>query len=283
MLPMIVNSIADVRTLVAAGRRSEKRIGFVPTMGALHAGHSALIRASKVETDYTVVSIFVNPTQFGPNEDLSRYPRTLEADRQLCAAVGADLIFAPSVEEIYPADSRTVVNVLALENVLCGKSRPGHFQGVATVVLKLLNIVRPDLIFMGQKDAQQVAIIRRMLGDLNLPVVLRVMPTVREADGVAMSSRNRFLDPTQRMNATSLNRALKLVEERVAAGERSIAALEQTMAGVIDMTPGARLDYAEVRDAGDLSSLVILDRPAIAALAVYFGSTRLIDNTPLSP
>jgi pantoate--beta-alanine ligase len=283
MLPPVANTIAEARAATEQARRTDKRIGFVPTMGALHAGHAALIRAARAESDFTVVSIFVNPTQFGPNEDFTRYPRTLDADRALCGAVGTELVFAPSREEMYPPNSRTAVEVIGMKDVLCGRSRPGHFRGVATVVAKLLNIVQPHLAFFGQKDAQQVAIIRRVVADLNLPVVIRVLPTVREPDGLAMSSRNRFLDPTQRLNATCLIRALRSAEAMVAAGERSVPAIERAMVELISATPGALLDYAEIRDPETLDPIATLDRPELAALAVYFGTTRLIDNTILSP
>ena len=283
MLPPIAATVAEARAFVAVARQAGRRIGFVPTMGALHAGHAALIRASRAECTCTVVSIFVNPVQFGPNEDFSRYPRTFDADRELCAAVGTDLIFAPSQEEMYPPTSRTFVEVTGLQDVLCGASRPGHFRGVATVVLKLFNIVLPDVAYLGQKDAQQVAIIGRMASDLNLPLAIRVVPTVRESDGLAMSSRNRYLDPTQRHHATALIRALRRVEELVQAGERRAADLERMLADTINSTPGARLDYAKVVDADTLQSIATLDRPALAALAVYFGTTRLIDNTILTP
>jgi len=279
----VCTTIAEIRDAVAGAKRARQRVGFVPTMGALHAGHASLIRASRTECDFTVVSIFVNPTQFGPNEDFSRYPRTFDADRELCAAVGANVIFAPTREEMYPPEARTFVEVTGLQDVLCGKSRPGHFRGVATIVMKLFQIVQPDVAFFGQKDAQQVAIIRRMMIDMNLPMTLRVVPTVRESDGLAMSSRNRYLDPTQRQNATCLVRALRRAESLVASGERSVAAIEQAMADLITSTPGARLDYAEVRDAETLDSITALARPALAAVAVYFGTTRLIDNTHLSP
>jgi len=283
MPPPVAATIAEARAAVAAARQAGRRVGFVPTMGALHAGHASLIRASRAECDFTVVSIFVNPTQFGPSEDLSRYPRTFDADRELCAALGTDLIFAPSADQMYPPDSRTVVEVTKLQDVLCGQSRPGHFRGVATVVLKLFNIVQPDAAYFGQKDAQQALIIRRMVIDLNVPVDVRVRPTVREPDGLAMSSRNRYLDPAQRHHATALYRAVRRVEEMVAAGERSAPALEAAMGETIAAAPGARLDYARVLDAESLDPLATLDRPALAALAVYFGTTRLIDNTILRP
>jgi pantoate--beta-alanine ligase len=283
MLPPIAATVAEVRAFVAVARQAGRRIGFVPTMGALHAGHAALIRASRAECSCTIVSNFVNPTQFGPNEDFAHYPRTFDADRELCAAVGTDLIFAPTPETMYPPESRTVVEVTGVQDVLCGASRPGHFRGVATVVLKLFNIVQPDVAFFGQKDAQQAAIVRRVASDLNLSLAIRVVPTVRESDGLAMSSRNRFLDPTQRHHATALIRGLRRIEELFAAGERRTAELERTLSDLIAATPGARLDYAKAVDADTLEPIVTLDRPALAALAVYFGTTRLIDNTILAP
>jgi pantoate--beta-alanine ligase len=283
MLPPVAATIEECRALLAVARRSGKRVGFAPTMGALHAGHASLIRAARAETDFVVVSIFVNPTQFGPEEDLARYPRTFDADCEICAAVGTDLIFAPSAEEMYPKESRTSVEVAGLQDVLCGASRLGHFRGVAMVVCKLFNIVQPDVAYFGQKDAQQALIIQRMVADLNLPLIVSVRPTVREPDGLAMSSRNRYLDPSQRHNATALYRTLKRAEEMVAGGERSIATLEDTMKAIIASTPGARLDYARVLSADTLEPLSTLDRTALAALAVFFGTTRLIDNTFLRP
>jgi pantoate--beta-alanine ligase len=283
MLPPLAATIAEVRRAVAAARAAGKRVGFVPTMGALHAGHAALIRAARAEAEFVVVSIFVNPTQFGPNEDYSRYPRTLDADRELCAAVGTDVIFHPTPDVMYPAGTRTVVQVTGLQDVLDGPSRPEHFKGVATVVLKLFNIVQPDVAVFGQKDAQQALIIRRMAADLDLPLTVRVHPTVRESDGLAMSSRNRYLDPTQRQNATCLVRALRTAEALVAGGERSVAALEAAMTAVIVPTPGARVDYVRILSADLLEPMEVLDRPALAAVAVFFGLTRLIDNVTLLP
>ncbi|HKB02202.1 MAG TPA: pantoate--beta-alanine ligase [Gemmataceae bacterium] len=283
MLPPIVTTIVETRAAVAAARKAGRRIGFVPTMGALHAGHAALIRAARAECDYVVVSIFVNPTQFGPAEDFVRYPRPLQSDRELCGAVGTDLIFAPTAEEMYPPDSRTLVEVTGLQDVLCGVSRPGHFRGVATVVLKLFNIVQPDVAYFGQKDAQQALIIRRMVADLNLSLTVRVHPTVREPDGLAMSSRNRHLDPAQRLHAASLYRALRKAQELVAAGERSVPVLERAMIDVIVAAPGARIDYARVLDAETLDAVPTIQRPALAAVAAFFGATRLIDNTILTP
>ncbi|MCE9534267.1 MAG: pantoate--beta-alanine ligase [Planctomycetes bacterium] len=283
MPPPIVATIAEVRAAVAEARRAGKKVGLVPTMGALHAGHASLVRTARMKTDFAIVTIFVNPTQFGPNEDYNRYPRTLEADRDLVGAVGADLIFAPLPAEIYPDGHRTFVEVTELGDHLCGASRPGHFRGVATVVLKLFNIVQPDVAFFGQKDAQQAAIIQQMTRDLDVPIRVEIVPTVREPDGLAMSSRNRYLDPTQRRHATVLFRALEKVKSQVAAGERDVAKLEAIISQEVASTPGARLDYARIVDGVTLQPINTLQRPALAALAVFFGTTRLIDNVTLSP
>jgi pantoate--beta-alanine ligase len=283
MLPPVVATIDDVRVKVAEARAGENTIGLVPTMGALHAGHASLIRAARAKTDFTIVSIYVNPTQFGQGEDFDRYPRTLEADQQLCGAVGADLIFAPTPEQIYPEGFRTFVEVTGLGDHLCGPSRPGHFRGVATVVLKLFNIVLPDAAFFGQKDAQQARIIQQMAKDLDLLVKVIIVPTVREADGLAMSSRNRFLDPDQRRNAAVLFKALERAKELVARGERDVAKIESALAAEVASTPGAVMDYARLVDALTLQPIESLQRPALAAMAVWFGATRLIDNTTLTP
>ncbi len=282
-LTPVVTTIVEVRAAVAAARQAGKTIGFVPTMGALHAGHAALIRAARAGSDYVVVSIFVNPTQFGPNEDYARYPRTLEADRGVCAAAGADLIFAPSVEEMYPSPFLTFVEVGQLDQTLCGPRRPGHFRGVCTVVLKLLLIVQPDLAVFGAKDYQQARIVQQMVRDLNVPVQLRIEPTVREADGLAMSSRNQYLTPDQRAVASRIYQALQQVQQRVAAGERDLRRLEEQLHAALAAIPGSRVDYASIVDAETLQPLERLDRPAVAAVAVFLGTTRLIDNVLLSP
>jgi pantoate--beta-alanine ligase len=283
MSPPVAQKIDDIRAAVSDAHRDGKTIGFVPTMGALHAGHASLIRTARIQTDFTVVSIFVNPSQFGPNEDFSCYPRTFDADCELCAAVGTDLIFAPSKEEIYPDGYSTWVDVAGLGDHLCGASRPGHYRGVATVVLKLFNIVLPDVVYFGQKDAQQARILQKMATDLNLLVRVEVVPTVREPDGLAMSSRNRYLDPSQRKLAVVLYRALQKASERVAAEERDAARIESLLAAEVASTPGARLDYARVVDALTLQPIAAIERPALAALAVFFGTTRLIDNITLTP
>jgi pantoate--beta-alanine ligase len=274
----VVTTIADVRAAVALARQAGATVGLVPTMGALHAGHAALIRAAKQSTGFVVVSVFVNPAQFGPNEDFARYPRTLEADQRLCADAGADLIFAPTVAEMYPEGSVAFVEVPGLQDVLCGASRPGHFRGVCTVVLKLFNVVRPDAAVFGAKDFQQARVIRQMVRDLNVPVRVQVVPTVREADGLAKSSRNRYLSPEQRAAAPGISRALRATGARARAGETDVARLESALAADLAAIPGARVDYARILDADSLRPLARLDRPAVAAVAVFLGSTRLIDN-----
>jgi pantoate--beta-alanine ligase len=277
----IVATISEVREAVASARQRGLRIGCVPTMGALHEGHASLIRRARELCGYVVVTIFVNPTQFGPREDFAKYPRTLETDRELCWQSGADLIFAPPVEEMYAANSLTFVEVAKLGDHLCGPSRPGHFRGVATVVLKLLNILQPDVAVFGAKDGQQVRIIRQMVRDLNVPTVIEIAPTVREADGLAMSSRNRYLSPTERTAAPGIYRALLEIKETVAAGETDVSRLESALTARLAAMPESRVDYARIVDDAMLQPLARLDRPALAAVAVFFGATRLIDNITL--
>jgi pantoate--beta-alanine ligase len=280
MKPPLVTDIPGLRDAIAEARRGGLTVGLVPTMGALHAGHLSLIEAARAETGYVVVSIFVNPTQFGPKEDLSRYPRTLERDREMCGQAGVDLVFHPEPAAMYPPGYRTFVEVTGLQDVLCGASRPDHFRGVATVVLKLFNLVRPDRAYFGQKDAQQALIIRQMVKDLNVPVEVRVCPIVREADGLALSSRNRYLEAGERRQAPVLHRALTEARRRIEAGERDAAVVRQAMVDLIASTPDAVLDYAAVVDAESLESLgqLVPARPLLLALAVKFGTTRLIDN-----
>jgi pantoate--beta-alanine ligase len=278
----VADTIEALRTQLAAARQARKSVGLVPTMGALHAGHLALIDQARRENDFIVVSIFVNPAQFGPNEDFHRYPRPFEKDAALCAEHGVDLIFNPSPEEMYPPGYRTYVEVTRLQDGLCGASRPGHFRGVATVVLKLFNLVQPDRAYFGQKDAQQVRIIQRMVTDLNLALKVVVVPTVREADGLALSSRNQYLDPGQRRHATVLWRALTEARTRIDAGERDAEVIRRLLADRIAATPGAVLDYAAVVDADSLEPVARLRGPTLLALAVKFGATRLIDNLLVS-
>ncbi|MFZ5817373.1 MAG: pantoate--beta-alanine ligase [Bacillota bacterium] len=277
----LVCSIAEVRQAVAAARAAGKRIGFVPTMGYLHEGHLTLMRRARQESDFVVVSIFVNPTQFGPNEDFARYPRDIERDKALCASVPVDLIFHPDVSEMYPQPYRTTVRVSGLTDTLCGASRPGHFDGVATVVTKLFNIVKPDLAFFGQKDAQQVAVIQRMAADLNMDLQIIPVPTVREPDGLAMSSRNTYLSPEERQAALVLSRSLRMAQERVREGERDMAALQAAMRAMIAAEPLADIDYVSIVDHATLQPVERLEGRALAAVAVRFGKTRLIDNVIL--
>jgi pantoate--beta-alanine ligase len=278
MTPAVAATVADTRRAVAEARRRGLSVGLVPTMGALHEGHTSLIRAARRETGFVVVSIFVNPTQFGPKEDLSRYPRPLEQDLDLCGREGADLVFHPEPAEVYPADFCTYVEVTGLQDILEGASRPGHFRGVATVVLKLFNIVQPDVAYFGQKDGQQACVVRQMVADLNVPVEVRVCPTVRAADGLALSSRNAYLDADQRRNAVALSAALELGRGLIENGERDPLRVRDAMRAHISATPGARLDYAEVVAADSLRPPARLSGRVMLGVAVRFGATRLIDN-----
>src|SRR4051812_33209542 len=251
-------------------------------MGALHAGHASLLRAARAETGFVVASVFVNPTQFGPAEDLSRYPRPFEKDLELCRAEGVDLVFHPEPAEVYPPGFCTSVEVGGLQDVLCGASRPGHFRGVATVVLKLFLTVQPDVAYFGQKDAQQVQLIKRMVADLNVPVRLRVCPTVREPDGLALSSRNAYLDPEQRRQAVVLAQALEEAKRLVGAGERGAARVVRAVTDRIRSAPAAVIDYVAAVDADTLRPVERLRGDVLLAAAVKFGGTRLIDNVMLS-
>ncbi|MEW6771167.1 MAG: pantoate--beta-alanine ligase [Bacillota bacterium] len=273
--------IADMRAYLAEAKARGERIGFVPTMGFLHQGHLALIRCAREddEVDRVVVSIFVNPLQFGPREDYRDYPRDLEQDKKLCLDGGTDALFVPAVAEMYPEGFATHVEVTGVTEILCGRSRPGHFRGVATVVAKLFNIVQPDCAYFGIKDAQQVVVIRRMAEDLNFPVKIKVHPTVREEDGLAVSSRNIYLSAEERQAATVLYRSLKRAEELVGQGERNGLRLKRFLEEAIGAEPLARLDYAAVVSWPDLKPLDEL-RPGqvLLAVAAYFGRARLIDN-----
>ena len=279
----VLRTIDEARMSSRAARARGSRLGLVPTMGALHEGHLSLIRAAKAKSDVVAASIFVNPTQFGPNEDFTRYPRDLDRDLALLEREGVDVVFVPSVEEMYPQQSVTWVTVEGLSERLCGKSRPGHFRGVATIVAKLFNIVEPDLAFFGQKDAAQVAIIRRMVRDLNMPVQIEVGPIVREPDGLAMSSRNAYLSPEQRKDALVLFRALTRVNKLFQGGERNPAALVAAARQELATKPTVRLDYFEIVDPDELTPLATINRPALAAVAAFVGNTRLIDNIVLEP
>ena len=280
-LPAVYRSIPEIRQAVASARKAGQRVGLVPTMGALHAGHARLIEVARSECDFVVVSIFVNPMQFGPNEDFERYPRSFDADSEICARSGAAAIFAPDIATMYRSSFRTSVEVEGLQDALCGASRPGHFRGVCTVVLKLFNIVQPDAAYFGQKDAQQALILTRMVRDLDVPVEMRTVPTVREPDWLALSSRNQYLDAEQRKSAPALWQTLQAAQGRIEAGERDPGVIERKMLERLKKVAGARVDYARVVSAETLQSPPRLQGPILIALAVFFGQTRLIDNVQM--
>lgn len=264
-------------------RREGQTIGFVPTMGAFHEGHLSLMRSARAENDVVVVSIFVNPIQFGRGEDFDSYPRDLYGDLAQAETAGVDLVFAPSAEAIYPKGFRTYVDVTELTEGLCGASRPGHFRGVTTVVAKLFNLVRPHRAYFGQKDYQQSVVVRRLIADLNMDIEIVLLPTVRESDGLAMSSRNIRLTPPQRRAASVLYASLSRAEARVRAGERSAQAILEEVRAMIEAEPLAQIDYVVLCDPETLKPLDRIEGPVLAALAVRFGETRLIDNLLITP
>ncbi|MGH9510626.1 MAG: pantoate--beta-alanine ligase [Terriglobales bacterium] len=274
----VFRTTSEMRAASRAARREGKRVGLVPTMGALHEGHISLVRAARSQCDVVAASIFVNPLQFGPNEDLAKYPRNFERDCELLEQQHVDFLFAPSVEEMYPAGAVTYVDVEGISDKLCGKSRPGHFRGVATVVAKLFHIVEPDVAFFGQKDAAQVAIIRRMVSDLKFPIEIAVCPIVREPDGLAMSSRNAYLNLEERKAALALYRSLMVVQELFQRGEQDAGALILAGKKALEIERLARLDYLEIVDPDSLAPVESINRMTLAAVAGFVGSTRLIDN-----
>src|SRR5579885_2413107 len=277
----LVTSIPRLRELIRDARRLKLSIGCVPTMGALHCGHGALIERARAECGLAVVTLFVNPIQFDRKDDYEQYARDLEADGAFCRQRGVDVLFAPSEAEMYPHPAATFVDAPGLSDRLCGKFRPGHFRGVATVVAKLFNIVQPDRAYFGQNDAQQLQVIRKMVRDLDMPVEVRAVPTVREPDGLALSSRHVRLSPEERKVALVLSRALREAEQRYRAGERSGVVLRQVMREMLAEEPLARPDYVSVADPETLLELDRIDGPALLSLAVRIGPVRLIDNIPL--
>lgn len=274
----IVERISEVREIIAGQKVKGSRIALVPTMGYLHRGHLTLVRQAKQEGAFVVMSIFVNPLQFGPKEDFSRYPRDLEHDAQLAQEAGVDLLFHPSVEEMYPQKNRTMVEVGELGDALCGLSRPGHFRGVTTVVSKLFHIVQPDRAYFGQKDYQQYLIIRQMVKDLNFPIEVIPVPIVREEDGLALSSRNVFLTREQRQEAVVLSRSLEEAEKKIRQGERRVDRIEEQIRQKITEESTGEIDYIDIRSADNLTKPEEVKEPIVIALAVKFGTTRLIDN-----
>jgi len=275
---VILTTVDKIREFIKDARTKGKSIGLVPTMGYFHEGHVSLMSRARQENDLVVVSLFVNPTQFGPGEDFQRYPRDLDRDARMAEEVGVDLLFCPSGEEMYPENYQTYVNVEKLSQGLCGASRPGHFRGVATVVLKLFNIVQPNRAYFGQKDYQQLKVIEQMVKDLNVPVEIVGMPIVRESDGVAMSSRNTYLSPEERRAARVLSKSLKYAQELLDNGVNDAGELSQRIEEFISKEPLAVIDYVAVVDPDTLEYLRIVENKALVALAVRIGTTRLIDN-----
>jgi pantoate--beta-alanine ligase len=278
----VVRTIQSARRIIQAARNQGKVIGLVPTMGALHIGHISLLKAATKKSDFVVVSIFVNPTQFGPKEDFKKYPRPFKTDLDICEKYSVDLVFAPTTVEIYSAASLTWVIVEKLTSTLCGKLRPGHFRGVTTVCAKLFNIIQPDVAFFGQKDAQQAVVITRMVTDLNMPLKIIVCPTVREPDGLAVSSRNKYLTANQRADATAIYKSLKKCRELIRAGVNNPKKVTGEMRRVLRQVPSIKVEYAEVVDAETLEPLNRIEGKVLAAIAVRLGKARLIDNIPVT-
>jgi pantoate--beta-alanine ligase len=273
----IINSPTEIQKYCNLIRIEGKSIGLVPTMGALHEGHISLMRQARIDNDFVVASIFINPTQFGPNEDYNAYPRDLDGDSKLASDVGVDAIFAPTARDMYPYGYATFVNVERITEKMCGASRPDHFQGVTTVVTKLFNLIRPHKAYFGQKDAQQCAVIKRMTADLNFGIEIVIMPTIREEDGLAMSSRNKYLNPEERKAALILSRSLSLAEKLIKK-EASASTIYQEMLALINDEPLAKIDYISIVDAETLEARETIKGHILIALAVYIGKTRLIDN-----
>jgi pantoate--beta-alanine ligase len=279
----VIESISEMKNLAKEWKRKGLSIGFVPTMGYLHEGHLALVRRTKELSDRVVVSIFVNPIQFAPGEDYQRYPRDLERDKALLEKEGVDVLFSPKAQEMYPPEFQTYVEVKELSSGLCGRYRAGHFVGVATVVLKLFNIVQPDIAVFGEKDYQQLKVIQRMVQDLNLDVKIISHPTVREEDGLAMSSRNTYLSPEERKSAIALYKALNLAEELINQGERRVATLKEKLKEFIESYPYTKVQYIEFVHPETLKEVERVDEPTLLALAVFVGKARLIDNKIIIP
>lgn len=274
----VAKTIESVRSLVKAARSKGKKIGFVPTMGALHIGHISLIEAAVKKCDFVVVSIFVNPTQFGPGEDLEKYPRPIKADLEICSNTGVDVVFAPTQEQMYPQENLTWVNIEKLTEQLCGQFRPGHFRGVATVCAKLFNIAAPDIAFLGQKDAQQAIVIKKMVADLNMPLEIVVCPTVRQSDGLAVSSRNQYLTEQEKKDATYVYKSLEECRKSIDSGVTDSKTIIAKMRKILNQTPSIKIEYISIVDAETLQSVDQIAGKVLTAVAVRIGSARLIDN-----
>jgi len=277
----VIKKIDEMQSAVSGIKSREMSIGFVPTMGYLHEGHLSLVRESLRKADVTVVSIFVNPAQFGPGEDFKEYPRDLNRDSEVLEREGVDYLFVPESDEIYPQGHKTYVEVCDLQDKLCGRSRPGHFRGVCTVVLKLFNIINPDISFFGQKDAQQAIILKRMVKELNLEVIIEVLPIIREEDGLALSSRNKYLTQEERKAALVLSKSLKEAQSMVEKGQRDSAAIIKEMKEIIGREPLVKIDYIEIVDMDKLNPVAEIEKKALVAMAIFIGKVRLIDNTIL--
>ncbi|RII33961.1 pantoate--beta-alanine ligase [Clostridium chromiireducens] len=275
---MLIKEIKELRSTIKSWKREGLSVGFVPTMGALHEGHQSLIKRAVEENDKVVVSVFVNPTQFGPNEDFDSYPRDINKDLEICLSAGANVVFNPEPSEMYYGDKSTSVSVSKLTDVLCGAKRPGHFDGVCLVVSKLLNIVTPDKAYFGEKDAQQVAVIKRMVRDLNIDVEIVACPIIREEDGLAKSSRNTYLSAEERKAALVLSRSLEIAKDTLKNGERDARKIKEFILNELNKEPLAKIDYVEIIDSDSLESVDIIERNILIPIAVFIGKTRLIDN-----
>lgn len=279
----VIRNIKIIRDCVKYAKSKDKTIGFVPTMGALHQGHLSLIKKAKKDCDIVVISIFVNPLQFESKEDFKKYPRNFAADKDICQKIGVDFLFVPQTEKLYPLGYCSYVNVDNLDKKLCGAFRPGHFRGVATIVHKLFNIVQPDIAYFGQKDFQQGVIIKRMIRDLNISVKVKILPTVREKDGLAISSRNKYLTKQQKKEALILFQSLQLARKMIKGGERDAARIISQMKKLIKKVPEVKIDYVSIVDINSLESISLINKRVLVALAVWIEKTRLIDNSIISP
>jgi len=278
----IIKEVDKMKTYARIMKKGNKLVGFVPTMGYLHEGHLAVIRTARKQSDVVILSIFVNPIQFGPGEDFKKYPRDIRKDEELAKSCGVDILFYPDKEDMYPGGFSTYVNVEGLTDQLCGKSRPGHFRGVTTVVAKLFEIIKPDIAYFGQKDAQQALVVGKMVDDLNMDVTIKTLPTVRDDDGVAISSRNVYLSKTERKDAAVLYKSLEAAHQAVESGERNAKKLVERIRGIISTVPSAKVDYISIVDARSLKGISRIKGEALATLAVFVGKTRLIDNMILN-